>query len=146
MKLEQSIKKIPYQSTWPIRHKVMWPNKPFDYMKLEADDLGIHYGLFVGKELTSIISLFLDDRGKVAQFRKFATLETYQGKGYGSQLMRHLFSELSFLKVEKIWCNARVNKTAFYERFGMIKTDKTFLKGGVEYIVMEKRLQLSCSN
>lgn len=138
-----TIKKIPYQSTWLIRHQVMWPNKPFDYIKLEADEEGLHYGLYIGKELVSIISLFIDSSSKEAQFRKFATLEIYQGKGYGTALMKHLFSELAVLNVERIWCNARVNKATFYERFGMIKTEETFVKGGIGYVVMEKRIVLS---
>ena len=70
------IKKIHYQSTWAIRHSVMWPNKPLESVQLEADEFGAHYGLFVKDELVSIISLFIDDNNREAQFRKFATLET----------------------------------------------------------------------
>lgn len=134
------IKKIPYQSTWAIRHQVMWPNKPFDYIKLEADEEGIHYGLYVDKDLVSIISLFIDSNDKEAQFRKFATLDNYQGKGYGTVLMKHLLSELVTLNVERVWCNARINKADFYERFGMSKTAETFVKGAIGYVVMEKKL------
>ncbi len=143
MNLTYIIKSIPYQSTWPIRHQVMWPNKALDYVKLEADEAGIHYGLFVDKELVSIISLFIDSGGEVAQFRKFATLVSYQGKGYGIALMKHLFSELISLKVERIWCNARIHKAGFYERFGMIQTEERFVMGGIEYVVMEKSVILS---
>jgi len=106
------IKKIPYQSTWPIRHQVMWPNQTLEYVQLEEDEFGIHYGLFVANELTSIVSLFIENGSSVAQFRKFATLEIQQGKGYGTLLMNHLFSELQVLKIDRIWCNARVHKAA----------------------------------
>ncbi len=41
-------------------------------------------------------------------------------------------------KIDKLWCNARADKTSFYERFGMIQTPKRFIKEGVNYIIMEK--------
>lgn len=121
----------------------MWPNKPFDYIKLEADEKGRHYGLFVNKELVSVISLFIDEKDMDAQFRKFATLASYQGKGYGTALIKHLFSELAPLNVERIWCNARIHKAEFYERFGMTQTEETFFKGEIEYVVMKKSVMPS---
>ena len=127
---------IPYPLTWEIRHKVMWPDRPLNYVKLPNDPEGIHYGLFVEKELISIVSVFINERE--AQFRKFATLQKYQGSGYGSKLLSFTLSELQQKHVEKIWCNARVEKSAFYERFGLQLTDSTFTKGGIDYVIMEK--------
>lgn len=136
-----SLRKIPYQLTWVIRHKVMWPNKQLEYVKLKEDKFGLHYGLFIENELISTVSLFVDRKGKIAQFRKFATLEIYQGQGYGTMLMNHLMSELELMKVKRIWCNARVDKIGFYERFEMEETIKTFNKGGVEFVIMEKNIK-----
>ncbi|MFY0599927.1 MAG: GNAT family N-acetyltransferase [Cyclobacteriaceae bacterium] len=132
------IKEIAYQLTWEIRQKVMWPDRPIEYVKLDEDKLGKHFGLYVGDELTSIVSLFLKD-GE-AQFRKFATLESQQGKGHGTRLLQYLMSELQSMNVKLIWCNARKDKTTFYERFGMAKTDKRFAKGGIDYVIMERSL------
>lgn len=129
------IKKIDYQQTWNIRHQVMWPNKPINYIKLTNDNEGLHYGLFVNNEIVSIVSVFIENNN--AQFRKFATLQNEQGNGYGSTLLKHVFSELTQLNVSKIWCNARIDKTSFYEKFGMIKTKKRFEKGGIDYVIME---------
>ena len=131
------IKKIPYESTWPIRHQVMWPDMPYDFVKLPEDEQGLHYGLFVADELVAIVSAFVTERE--AQFRKFATLESQQGKGYGTTLLRYLFEELSQQGITKIWCNARTEKSAFYERFEMSKTEKTYVKGGVDFVIMEKK-------
>ena len=132
------IRKIPYQSTWDIRHKVMWPNEPIDYVILPNDKNGIHFGLFISEKLVSIVSVFVEDQS--AQFRKFATLEEEQGKGFGSKLLRFLFEELAFQNIEKVWCNARLDKANFYERFGLYKTAETFSKGGIDYVIMEKYL------
>ena len=42
--------------------------------------------------------------------------------------------------LEVIWCNARVERKRFYERFGMSETHKRFQRKGVSYVVMEKDL------
>ncbi|WP_244901837.1 GNAT family N-acetyltransferase [Croceivirga radicis] len=140
MKTEIHIKPIHYTKTWPIRHSVMWPNQSIEFIKLEKDAEGSHLGLFVGEHLTSIISLFQTQEG--VQFRKFATLTEAQGKGYGTQLLTEVFKRYSNGSVSRIWCNARVEKAKYYERFGLQRTNKTYRKGGIAFVVMEK---LFCS-
>ncbi|WP_268123538.1 GNAT family N-acetyltransferase [Roseivirga pacifica] len=135
---EPRIKPIPHEETWQIRHNVMWPDKPFDYVKLPNDELGKHYGLFVGDKMVAIISLFIE--GRSAQFRKFATIISEQGKGYGAKLLAHIMQEATHLNIDVVWCNARVDKTEFYKKFGLQPTDQTFRKGGIDYVIMEKRL------
>lgn len=51
------IKQIPKELTWKIRHFVLWPDKDIDYVILENDSDGKHYGLFIGDKLVSVISL-----------------------------------------------------------------------------------------
>ena len=132
------IREINMEDTWEIRHKVMWPDKELNFIKLENDEKGLHYGIFEKKVLISVISLFIqDDR---AQFRKFATLKEEQGKGYGSRLLDYLIEESKDLGVKVLWCNARENKAEYYQRFGFAKTDKTFEKSGVKYVIMERNL------
>lgn len=132
------VKNIPLESTWAIRHSVMWPNKPLDYIKLPNDQKGQHYGLFIGEELISIVSAFVISNE--AQFRKFATLNEFQGKGYGTTLLTYLIAQLECQNVKRIWCNARIDKKNFYERFGLTTTQNTFSKGGIEYVIMEKSI------
>jgi hypothetical protein len=57
--MEITIRQVDRQEVWELRHKVMWPDMPFGYIKLEDDDLGIHYGLIKGDILISVISLFI---------------------------------------------------------------------------------------
>lgn len=135
-----TISPITPEQTWEIRHQVLWPDQPLDYVKIENDSDGLHFGCFVDGQLVSIISGFMDSGNKSAQFRKFATLHEYQGKGYGSQLLSHLIAELKSLGATRIWCNARVNATSLYERFGMHKTDQTYTKLGFDYVVMERMI------
>lgn len=73
-----------------------------------------------------------------AQFRKFATLKEYQGKGFGSELLNELMIISEKEQFSKIWCNARINKIDYYSNFGMIETNKQFIKGGIGYVIMER--------
>lgn len=138
MKQNYQIKRISPEQTWDLRHSVMWPDRPIDYVKLDEDKNGLHFGLEVEGKLMSIISVFVEE-GR-AQFRKFATDTAQQGKGFGSHLLAHVLELLEQKEIVSIWCNARVEKTAFYEKFGLVKTDKTFQKGGIDYVIMEKKV------
>lgn len=135
-KMEHKILEIPVNKVLEIRHTVMWPTKSIDYVRLSNDEEGRHFGLFINGELVSVISLFIDNSH--AQFRKFATLEEHQGKGYGTILLNEIMSIAQENKLSKVWCNARVEKSTFYEKFGMKASDKTFEKGGIQYVIMEK--------
>ncbi|MEO0580875.1 MAG: GNAT family N-acetyltransferase [Bacteroidota bacterium] len=132
------IQQIAYTDTWPIRHRVMWPEKPMDYIQLAQDPKGWHYGLFVETRLVSVISLFFEHG--VAQFRKFATEKDVQGKGYGSQLLTYVIKEAEKAGAKKIWCNARVERVGFYEHFGLQRTDEIFYRGKQAYVVMEREI------
>ena len=138
MKSGLHIEQIPYQITWPIRHKVMWPDHPIDFVMLPEDESGQHFGLFTEGKLVSIVSAFV--REDEAQFRKFATVNEYQGKGYGTRLLTYLMADLESQQLSRIWCNARADKTSFYERFELEITDQTYVKGGINFVIMEKRL------
>lgn len=130
-----SIKSIEASQTWEIRHKVMWPDQPFEFVQLEEDNSGLHYGVFDYEKLVSIVSCFVNENEM--QFRKLATLEEYQGKGIASQLLNHVFKLAKEKDLKKIWCNARANKKSFYEKFGMKDTHQTFSKEGQEFTIME---------
>ena len=136
--LEVSIAEIKAEDTWHIRHRVMWPDMPFDFVKIDNDLEGKHFGLFVEDSLISIVSLFINN--DEAQFRKFATEVSEQGKGYGTHLLQYIMDEAQSLKLKKIWCNARVDKTDYYEKFGLTKTDKTYVKGGIDFVILEKNI------
>ena len=131
---------ITSEETLKIRHEVMWPEKPMDYIKLPNDDKGIHFGLFLKDEIISVISLFIVN--KEAQFRKFATQTTYQGKGYGTILLKEIFTIAKNKKAQRIWCNARTSKSSYYTKFGMNLTENKFVKGGIKYVIMERKFIL----
>ncbi|PTS94877.1 N-acetyltransferase [Pedobacter sp. HMWF019] len=134
------IEQIQPSLTWRIRHEAMYPDMPYDSVKLDNDDDGIHFGLYADGQLSSVVSLF--EQGDTYQFRKFATLPEAQGKGYGSQLLAHLIAFIKKTGAKKIWCNARVNAASFYAKFGFQKTDTTFFQNGFDFVIMELELYI----
>jgi len=132
------IKEITSEETLKIRQEVMWPEKSLEFVKVDGDEKGTHYGLFEDTKLICVISMFYRD--KEVQFRKFATLTTEQGKGYGTKLLKFVFNEAFKKGVQRIWCNARTNKVDFYKSFGMKETNKVFSKNGIKYVIMEIKI------
>ncbi|MFS4492064.1 GNAT family N-acetyltransferase [Maribacter sp. 2308TA10-17] len=133
------IKPISAKETWPLRHEVMWPNMPLDFIKLPEDSNGNHFGLFLSNELVSIVSLF-ETGNRIAQFRKFATKTELQGKGHGSKLLLYLMAFAKENDFHTLWCNARVNKTHFYKKFGMVETEETYVKQNIKFVILRKVL------
>lgn len=130
------IKEIHAEETYNLRHQVMWSDKPRAFVILNNDEEGLHLGLSKDSNIIAVVSLFTKDG--CAQFRKFATKASEQGNGYGTLLLNHLMQVVSKKDIRTLWCNARANKTSFYEKFGLLQTSKSFTKEGVKYIIMEK--------
>jgi GNAT superfamily N-acetyltransferase len=128
------IKQIAAHETWPLRHEAMWPDKPSDFVKLPNDEAGFHYGLLVGDDLVSVISLFIEQLS--GQFRKFATRTNLQGKGYGSELLTFLIEEAKQKNLNELWCDARTSAIEFYVKFGMKISSEVFQKSGKDYVRM----------
>lgn len=128
---------ITASDTYPLRHSVLWPDKPLDYVRIDEDALGYHYGTYLDTELVAVISLFVN--GTAARFRKFATRPDQQNKGLGTALLHHVFEEARRLGATTIYCDARLNAASFYERFGMQPTGEVFYKGTIPYQRYETR-------
>ncbi|WP_445709829.1 GNAT family N-acetyltransferase [Flavobacterium sp.] len=105
-----------------------------EYVKLPNDESARHFGLFVNGEILSIISLFKENNE--IQFRKFATLIEFQGLGYGTILLKNIIDLIKKEGITKLWCNARIEKSKFYEKFNLKLTSEKFKKDGIDYVVM----------
>mgnify|MGYP000903209569 CR=1 FL=1 len=135
------ISEAPYGEVLTIRQQVMYPDKDVDFVKLQDDDQAIHVGVYENNSLVSVMSIFL--HGRDVQFRKLATLNSMQQKGYASALMQWLIDYANDMKLERLWCNSRKEAIDFYKKFGYEETDKQFTKNGYDYIVMERIFQHS---
>lgn len=136
------IEQIRFELTWRIRHQTMYPDLPFANIKLNNDIDGIHFGLYAQDELTSVISLFGIDQ--VYQFRKFATLPSAQGNGYGTKLLEYVISYVKKIQGKKLWCNSRLSAVSFYKKFGFIETNEYFTRDEIDFVKMQ--LQITCEN
>lgn len=132
------IAEVPYAEVLELRQQVMYPDKDIEFVKLPDDAEGLHIGVYEQGVLISVMSLFMHQRE--IQFRKLATRIEMQKKGYASALMRWLINYANDIKAERIWCNARVNASDFYKRFGYQDTDACFSKNGYDYIIMERKI------
>jgi GNAT superfamily N-acetyltransferase len=132
------IREISTEDTYALRHAVLWPDRPLEYVKLEQDETGRHFGAFVEDRLVSVISLFFEEDD--AHFRKFATDSLCQGKGIGSALLSHAIEAAKKAGARTIWCDARSSALSFYQRFGMEAEGDVFFKGGLPYLVMRRIL------
>nr|MBI1230536.1 GNAT family N-acetyltransferase [Cytophagales bacterium] len=130
------IKAVALPVVLKVRREVMWPDKPIEFVHVPGDEKAEHLGIYLGETVVSVVSLFFD--GNEVQFRKFATLTTLQGKGYGTTLLAYVFEYLKSKRIRRVTCNAREERASFYARFGMTPTEVTFKKDHITYIVMEK--------
>lgn len=131
------ITEVPYHDVLTMRQQVMYPDKDTEFVKLSDDDRALHIGVYEKDELVSVMSIFL--HGRDVQFRKLATRNDMQGKGFASALMQWLIDYANDMKLNRLWCNARINATGFYSKFGYEETDERFSKNGYEYVVMERK-------
>ncbi len=129
------IEQIPYHHTWQLRHEVMYPDLPFDQIKLANDMEGTHFGLTVDGRLTAVVSLF--NTAGSYQFRKFATSTSLQRAGYGSALLKYLITYTQDRAAAQLWCNARVSASGFYERFGFVKSGPVYIENNIDFVRME---------
>jgi len=133
-----AIRPISAEQTYALRHEVLWPDKPFDYIKLENDASGQHAGAFRGDDLVAVISLFVND--ETARFRKFATRPDQQRQGIGTLLMHYVETKARQCGAVQLWCDARLESASFYRRFGMEPTGEEFFKGNIPYVKFQKSL------
>ena len=134
-----NVKIIPLEVALEIRKIVMYPDLSIAEQKVETDDSSVHLGVEVDGMIVSVISLF--EINNELQFRKFATLQSEQGKGYGQFLLQYVFEYAKAKKYSAIWCNARMNAAGFYARFGMAPSGETWWDKGFEFVKMRIDLQ-----
>ncbi len=133
-----SIEQIRPELTWRLRQQVLYPGKQLYEMEMDEDNHGYHFGAFSGNELVAVVSLFIN--GDDFQFRKFAVIESMQGKGVGNKLLRYITDFAVKEGGNRLWCNARSTAIGFYLKNGFEHTQKQFSKNGFDYEILEKKL------
>lgn len=132
------IQSITPEQTYPLRHSVLWPDKPLEYVQVDNDADGYHFGAFRNDALIAVISLFVN--GQESRFRKFAARPDCQRQGVGTLLLNHVMAEAKQLGAITLWCDARLDAADFYRRFGMEAVSEVFYKGPVPYAKFSRTL------
>lgn len=135
-----NIRLISADDTLQLRRDVLYPSEPLSAMKMEHDAEGLHFGVFDGGQLVTVVSLFMD-RGS-AQFRKLATAPAARGRGFGKAILAHLVSICQKEKIQLLWCNARDTAVSFYDALGYTRKGDYFIKGGISFVRMELPLDI----
>lgn len=134
-----SIRNITTEDTLHLRRDVLYPHWQLEQVRVDHDDDGLHFGLYEGRELVTVVSLFIS--GTSAQFRKLATAAHCRGKGYGKQMMRHISDVCLRHNVRTLWCNARDSAETFYLQLGFTRTSDIFYKDDIAFYKMEISLE-----
>ena len=139
------IKPISWQETLPLRHKVLWPNEPPSFSKVEGDEDALHYGAFLEGEIVCVASIHFSSEPnhaheKTARLRKFATSHAHQGQGIGSAMLKRILADMKQEGVSTFWCDARETAMGLYHRFGMQAEGERFYKGDIPYFRMSKQV------
>lgn len=130
-----NIQSIRWQDALPIRHHVLWPNKPVSFSRVDGDEDANHYGIYSAGNLVSVASVFIE--GNTARLRKFATLREFQNQGFGTKLIKHIIITLEDIGIEFFCCDARKTAVRFYHKFDMLRQGDEFDKSGVLYVKMK---------
>ena len=144
------IRQITAGLTEELRHLVLWPDKPLNYVRLDEDKHGYHFGAFVPSQdkPVAVISVFFEpippvgdtttgNHGTSARFRKFACHPEFRRQGIGTSLLRYAASYCSSKGAAVLWCDARLSSSQWYEKRGLIPFGDTFFKDTVEYTRMK---------
>jgi predicted GNAT family N-acyltransferase len=133
------IRDISWEQTIPLRHSILWPNKPPEYCHVEGDRDALHFGAFTNDELVCVASVYL--KSNQARLRKFATKGDCQGQGIGSKMLTFILHSLKNTETKVFWCDARESALTFYQRFGMLPYGERFYKADVSYFTMKVTIE-----
>lgn len=128
------IREITLEQALPVRHNVLWPNKPLEFCMVDGDENGIHFGAYFDGSIVSTASIYISSNE--ARLRKFATLASYQGQGIGTAILGYILKYLREKGITYFWCDARESAIGFYQRFGLDTEGERFYKSDVAYFRM----------
>jgi len=123
--LNYTIKPIASTKTYLVRLPVLRKGKAIESCIFDGDDLEttFHLGIYLENELVGVCSFFRNNSKLISaefqyQLRGMAILETQQGLGLGTIILRHGESILKQQNTPIIWCNAREKAINFYKKMG----------------------------
>ncbi|WP_405325534.1 GNAT family N-acetyltransferase [Leeuwenhoekiella sp. LLG6367-2.1] len=144
--MSYTIKEITAQETWAVRHPVLRADRPIATCAMDGDLNAdtVHLGLFDSNNLIGVTSFMSNQNSQFTgiqyQLRGMGILESHQKKKLGGLLIDAGEEKLKQLKVEVLWCNARIKALNFYLRKGFTISGLPFdiENVGVHYLLSKK--------
>lgn len=141
------VHRVSPQQTHALRHRVLRPHQTLAEMVYDGDDepTTLHLAAYEGQvpsEPIGIVTLSrgglpIDPRPGDYRLRGMAVDQRWQGKGVGRALVRAGLSAAAEAGGRRVWCNARLTATGFYDRAGFQPVGETFDIPGIgEHIRM----------
>ncbi|PHR69357.1 MAG: GNAT family N-acetyltransferase [Lutibacter sp.] len=117
------IKFISTEETYKIRREILRRNISLtEKNEDDFDKTTFHLGAFIDDKLVSVATFMQNDHkyfeGFQYRLRGMATLNEFQGKGLGKELILKAEEVLKVKEVDVLWCNARVVALGFYKKMG----------------------------
>ncbi|POB12623.1 GNAT family N-acetyltransferase [Halobacteriovorax sp. DA5] len=142
------VKRIHLKDTYKIRRSVLGINGNESSYKFVADDESdtFHLGAFVENNLVSVASFYFNPNPKFNidnqyQLQGMATLESYRKQGFSRELLNVAFPIIKQNFCNLIWCNARIEARAFYEKLGFESFEDEFeIEGIGRHILMYREI------
>jgi predicted N-acetyltransferase YhbS len=109
--------------TWPLRARVLWPEKePGEACRLAVDDQAgvLHFGIRRQGEVVAIGSFIPQTHPELAavnyRLRAMATDLSCRNMGLGRMLIEGALEVLKSMQVNGVWADARHGALGFYAR------------------------------
>ncbi len=126
------------QDAVDLRRQVLRPESEFDDGVVYAEDgaaTTATYGCFVDDELVSVGTIMEADYPLAPavgdwRIRGMATADGYRSRGCGQSILEALLRHAKTAGGRRVWCNARSDAVAFYERAGFVRRGDVFLTAG----------------
>lgn len=141
------IKEIEASETYNIRKEMLRKDIPLtEEIKGDFDKTTLHLGAFVDDKLVCVATFLQNDfdifKGLQYRLAGMATLNEYQKRGIGQEIIFEALKVLKKKNVDILWCNARIVALNFYRKIGFSVEGETFdipLIG--EHYIMFKKIK-----
>ena len=126
------------QDAVELRRQVLRPESKSDDGVVYAEDqtaTSATYGCFVDDALVSVGTIMEADHPLIPavgdwRIRGMATADGYRSRGCGQSILEELLRHARSAGGRRVWCNARSDAVAFYERAGFQRRGDEFLTAG----------------
>src|SRR4051794_14552773 len=112
------IRRVGPQDVIDLRHVVLRAGLPRETAIFPGDDdpSARHYGAYDGDRLLGCVTLHLNNwlEAPAWQLRGMAVAEGLRVQVVGKALIEFLEADIRQMKVQQLWCNARVPAAKFY--------------------------------